>query len=136
MVLTLMTIVFMFVLLQYTMMKNISRRQREIALFSILGAYPREIIGGFLYEISLIVIGGLLLGGGLAVWASAFYVEVITLTSLPFEFNYLDPADISYPRLLALAVSIVTIGISILSAFIAIKMGVRKPMLIALNNER
>jgi len=128
--------VTLYLLLQYIMIKNIDRRQKELELFIILGASPREIIGGFLCEVSLIVMGGLLLGGGLVVWVGDIYLDVIALVYQLFDFNYLATVDTSSPLLLALSVSIEIISISILAALIAVKMGVRKSRLIALNCER
>ncbi|PSW05243.1 FtsX-like permease family protein [Photobacterium lipolyticum] len=128
--------VTMYVLLQYIMIKNIARRQREIELFIILGASPLEIIGGFLCEVSLIVIGGLLLGGGAALWCSAIYLDVFVLLSQLLESHYLVTVDISYSLLLVLSVSISITSISILAALIAVKMGVKKSRSIALNCQR
>ncbi|MDX1302111.1 FtsX-like permease family protein [Photobacterium sp.] len=128
--------VIMYVLLQYIMINNISRRQREIDLLTILGANPREIIAGFFCEVSLIVIAGLSLGGGLAVWCSAIYLDIIVQLSQFFELHYLVYVEISSPLLLVLSVSIVIISISILSALIAVKRGVRKSCLMALNCQR
>jgi len=128
--------VTMYILLQYIMIKNIDRRQREIELFTILGASPREIIGGFLCEVSLIVMAGLLLGWGGVACSGATYFDVIAILSQLFDFKYLAPVDTSSPLLLALSVSIGIISISILAAFLAVKRGVRKSRLIALNCER
>ncbi|MGF1758646.1 FtsX-like permease family protein [Photobacterium sagamiensis] len=128
--------VSLYLLLQYIMIKSIARRQREIELFTILGASSREIISGFLCEVCLIVMAGLILGGGLALWSGSIYHDVIVLLSQLFEFNYLDPVDTSSPLLLVLSVSIEIISISILAALIAVKRGVRKSRLIVLNCER
>ena len=128
--------VTLYLLLQYIMVKSIARRQREIELFTILGASSREIVGGFLCEVCLIVTAGLILGGGLSVWGEGIYLEVIVVLSQLFEFNLIDPVATSTPLVSLLSVSIEIISISVLAALIAVKRGVRKSRLIALNCER
>ncbi|KXO13146.1 Lipoprotein releasing system transmembrane protein LolC [Moritella sp. JT01] len=121
-----------FVALFNTMTMSVTERTREIGTLSALGAYPKEIVSGFIYEAGLLALIGSIIGGVITLVTSL--VLMIADVQMPPPPGRTDgyPLNIYFSVELLAYCSVGVMVICILAAWISARKGVNKPITEAL----
>lgn len=121
-----------FVALFNTLTMSVSERTREIGTLSALGAYPNEILGGFVREATLLAVVGTLLGTVLNLLTiAAVGVADIQMPPPPGKTEGY-PLDIYFSFTLVGWCMLGSVLICVLAAWVSARKGVNKPITEAL----
>lgn len=121
-----------FVALFNTMTMAVTERTREIGTLAALGAYPGEIIRGFLKEAGLMSVLGCLIGGAFSGLISAILmVADIQMPPAPGRTESY-PLYIYFSPALFGTVALMIIVICLIAAWLSARKGVNKPITEAL----
>jgi len=121
-----------FVSLFNTMTMSVTERTREIGTLSAMGAYPREIIGGFLRESILLALGGALIGSILSGLTTLLLMVVDIQMPPPPGHTEGYPLSIYFSLELAAYAGASVVFICFIAALISARKGVNRPITEAL----
>lgn len=131
-VLGLIIVIIVFFSVSNTMSMVVRERTREIGTFAAMGTLPREIMRNFVLEALVIGIIGSALGMAIAGGFIVFLENAGIMMPPPPGRNVGYPLLVYFSGQLFLMTTIVLIGVSILSALLAARKGIRQPIVEAL----